>query len=195
KSHPDLPRRWVAAMAVGMGERTQKYTLGPDESPLRRMALTGALLALLKGRRLPEGPLAAWVTLWGEFFFQRRQTWIARHLPLRHLTYGLDKDSLARLLHDQPTRRVAVMLCGADYRTLDQIRRAATPAYGLRLLEEVAAQRPKTNAWAAQEAQLDFYQSCHAGMIQGRYMVRETVALRLGELLESLRADMEAEHH
>ncbi|MDH4224336.1 MAG: hypothetical protein OEW12_01660, partial [Deltaproteobacteria bacterium] len=116
KSHPDLPRRWVAAMAVGMGERTQKYTLGPDESPLRRMALTGALLALLKSRRLPEGPMAAWVTLWGEFFFQRRQTWIARHLPLRHLTYGLDKNSLARLLHDQPTRRVAVMLCGADYR-------------------------------------------------------------------------------
>jgi len=185
---PPQRERWLTAMPVTLRDKTQAHRLTPGEAPRRLVILTNGLVALCRTDKLPESPLRHWLTLFAEFHYRRRQDLLQRHLPLRHLIYGLDRQSLFQLIRDESRQTVAEMLTAAEYMVQDQVRRACSPRFALGLLEDVAARRPRTSALTAQEATLRFYRRTQTGMVKGRYLVRETAGLRLQTLLRELDA-------
>ncbi|MEE8396397.1 MAG: hypothetical protein V3S29_10105 [bacterium] len=174
--------RWLAAMPVMLRERTEGYELEEGEAAAHQTSVAEALIVLNRARKIPEGKLSLWIKLDTEMRWGARQALIDKRLPLRHLVYGLDRSSLSRLLFDEKNDVLADLLCGAEFSVLDQVRRAISPGYAVRLLEDIAIKRPRTSAYGCQQAQLAFYRRCQAGMLDGRYLVRATVAERLGEI-------------
>ena len=182
----DERSRWLESLPVMLRERSEAYELAEGEGGAREKAVAGALLAQSRAGKLPPGRLADWFVLYGEAVWARRQTAINRLLPLRHLVYGLDRNSLSRLLFDLKNDQLADVVSGAEFTVVDQMRRAISPGYAVRLLEDVAVRRPRTSALMFQEALLTLYQKCQEGAGEGRYMVRATAAQRLDQLLRWL---------
>ena len=182
----DQRAQWLAALPVSQRERTESYRLADDEAGELRVAVTRALLRLHGEGKVEGGALADWLTLYAEQQWQRRQHLIDELLPLRHLIYGFDRASLSRMLFDMPDRVLVPLACGAEFPVLDQMRRAVSPGFAVRLLKDVQVRRPQTTAMDVQAAQLALYRRCFEGMNQGRYMVRATPAGRLRNLLHWL---------
>jgi hypothetical protein len=178
--------RWMEAMPIMLRERTQRYQLGEGEAAHRLLQLTHALIGLQRAGRLPPGRLAMWVTMYMEFYFSRCQYLIDTLLPLRHLVYGMDHASLSRLLFDVRATTLIQLLSWAEFPVVDQVRRAISPRFAMRLLEEVGELRGTLTAFTAQQAQLDLYRAAFHGMTQGRYLVRPTPAQRLRDLIRVL---------
>lgn len=178
--------RWLEAMPVMLRERTARYELAEGEAPRRQLELTRALMPLNRNRKLPEGRLALWVSLYTEYYWSFCQHLIDRLLPLRHLVYGLDRGSLSRLLFDVKGSLLVDMLCSAEFPVIDQVRRAISPGFAVRLFEDIGVLRNNTSAFSAQAAQLDFYRAAFQGLTEGRYLVRPTPAQRLRELIRLL---------
>ena len=178
--------QWLAALPVSQRERTERYRPADDEAGELRVAVTQTLLRLHGEGKVEAGAMADWLTLYAEHQWQRQQHLIDELLPLRHLIYGLDRASLSRLLFDMPDRVLAPLLCGTEFPVLDQMRRAVSPGFAVRLLEDVQVRRPQTSAMAVQAAQLALYRRCFEGVSQGRYMLRATPAGRLRNLLHWL---------
>ncbi len=166
--------RWLEAMPVMQRERSEAYQLGEGEAPRRQAEVAQALVALHRARHLPEGKLTHWVSLYSEMLWSHRQALIDRMLPLRHFIYGLDRSSLSRLLFDVKNELLVDVLCWAEFPVIDQVRRAISPGFALRLLEDVGAKRIRANAFTCQEAQLNLYRTCQQGLSKGRYLVRPT---------------------
>jgi len=179
-------RRWLEAMPVMQRERTERYQLAEGEAARRHLELTRALIPLGRAGRLPPGRLANWVSLYTEFFFGRCQYVIDTMLPLRHLVYGMDRTSLSRLLFDARANDLISVLSWAEFPVVDQVRRAISPSYALRLFQDVGDLRPTTRAFVAQQAQLSLYRTAFRGLTQGRYLIRATPAQRLRELIRVL---------
>lgn len=178
--------RWHEAMPVRMEEKVAAYRLVPGEAVRRQLAVTRAMIDLNRRGRIPEGRLAEWLKLYTEFQWHRRQALIDELLPLRHLIYGLDRTSLSRLLYDEKNAVLEDMLADAEFMVVDQVRRAITPGFAMRLLENVAHKRPRTSAFACQQARVGFYRRALDGLGKGRYLIRETPAKRLRELVQWL---------
>jgi hypothetical protein len=178
--------RWLEAMPVNLRERVQEYRVAPGEGPRRQIAITEQLIALNRMNRLPEGRLVPWLDVYAEFQWHRRQHLLEAQLPLRHLVYGMDRGSLSRLLYDEKNQVLEEMLCWAEFPVLDQARRVISPGFALRLLDNIAHRRPRTCAFACQTAQLSVYRRAHQGRQHGRYLIRETPARRLRELIRWL---------
>ncbi len=181
--------RWLEAMPVMLRERVERHELAEGERPRRLGALTRELVPLNRLRKLPEGRLSLWVSLYSEFLWSYRQHLIDRLLPLRHLVYGLDRGSLSRLLFDVKNALLVDALCWAEFPVVDQVRRAISPGFAVRLLEDVAVRRPRLSAFGAQDAQLALYRRCHHGLAEGRYLLRATPAGRLREIFRLLEED------
>lgn len=179
-------KRWMAVQPVMLRERTQSYKLGEQEAPWKLYELTKGVLALNQGGKIESPRLSVWLKLFGEIQVNRRQEMIGQLLPLRHLIYGLDRGSLSKLLFSVKNEVLTQMLCAAEFSVLDQIRRAISPGFAVRLFEDVALRKPQITGAQVQEAQLVFYKKCMEGMGQGLYMVRATPANRLVELLRWL---------
>ncbi|HKI98477.1 MAG TPA: hypothetical protein VKB51_08410 [bacterium] len=179
-------QRWLEAMPVMLRERTERYELAEGEAQRRHLQLTRTLIGLHRAHKLPQGRLALWVALYTEYYFSRCQYLIDTLLPLRHLVYGMDRASLSRLLFDARGNTLVHMLSWAEFPVVDQVRRAISPGFALHLFEDVGELRSRITAFAAQQAQLDFYRSAFQGMTQGRYMVRATPAQRLRDLIRLL---------
>ncbi len=184
-SHGDR-ERWLDAMSVGLRERTEEYRVAAGEGARRQVAITQTLIELNRADRLPEGRLTPWLALYAEYQWQRRQRMIDELLPLRHLVYGMDRASLGRLLYDESNRVVQEALCWAEFAVLDQVRRVISPGFALRLLDDIAHRRPRTSAYTCQQAQLALARRANEGLALGRYMIRETVAKRLRDLMRWL---------
>jgi hypothetical protein len=179
-------KRWLEAMPVMQRERTERYELAEGEAPRRLLDVTRALIPLNRAGKLPKGRLALWSTLYAEFFYSRCQYAIDTLLPLRHLVYGLDRASLSRLMFDAPGNALVQVLSWAEFPVVDQVRRAISPGFAMRLLADVGDLRGHTSAFTAQQAQLELYRLAFRGMSQGRYMVRATPAQRLREVIRLL---------
>jgi len=178
--------RWMEAMPVMLRERTDACHPAPAEVPALEHALAQALIALYRAGRLPDSKLGAWVGLCAEMLWARRQGLIDRLLPLRHLVYGLDRSSLSRLLFDVRNDVLTDLLCWAEFPVIDQVRRAISPGFALRLLEDIAVRRRRATAFACQEAQLTLYRTALHGLAEGRYLIRPTPARNLRDLLRWL---------
>jgi hypothetical protein len=178
--------RWLEAMPQNLRERVQDYKITPGEALRRQIAMTQVLIGLNLQNRLPEGRLVPWLAIYSEFQWQRRQRPLEALLPLRHLVYGMDRGSLSRLLYDEKNQVLEEALCWAEFAVLDQVRRAISPGFALRLLDNIAHRRPRTNAYTAQAALLTLYRRAHSGMVEGRYMIRRTPARRLTDLIRAL---------
>jgi hypothetical protein len=178
--------RWLAAMPVMLRERSEGYEFEEGEQPQKEAPLAQALIGLNCAGKLPEGKLSDWVSLYGETVWAQRQQLIDRLLPLRHFIYGLDRGSLSRLLFDEKGEVLEDLVCGAEFPVVDQIRRAISPGFALRLFENVAVKRSRTTAFTVQEALLKLYRRGYAGVSEGRYMLRATPAQRLGEIMRWL---------
>lgn len=183
---PQARSRWMAALPSALREQAQRYTPDPAEGARLLEALTGELAALCREKRIPAGRLEAWLAIYIELEWARRQAALDRILPLRHMVYGMDRSSLSRLVYDAKDAGLARLLAWADFPVVDQVRRAVTPGFAMRLLEDVASRRPRTTAYAAQEAQLAFYRRAATGAEQGRYLIRKTPAERLRQVLRLL---------
>ena len=177
---------WFGAMPVGLRERTHACKLDTRDAPALHAALSSAMVSLAQAGRLPDGKLAAWVTVYSEIHWAQRRNLIEQRLPLRHLIYGMDRASLSRLLFDTPDKVLVPVLGAASFPVIDQMRRAISPGFAMRLLEDVQELRPRTNAFEVQEAQLALYRRCSEGVTAGRFMLRATPARRLSELLRWL---------
>ena len=182
----DVKDRWLTALPVMMRERTEAYELEEDEAPRRFKAVAEAMLRLRHSKKIPDGRFSCWLGLYSELVWARRQAAIGKLLPLRHLIYGLDKNSLSRLLFDLKNDALATIVSGSEFPVVDQVRRAISPGYAVRLLEDVAVRRPKTNALEFQEALLNLYRLCHQGLGEGRYALRATPAERLEQMMRWL---------
>ncbi|MCZ6472465.1 MAG: hypothetical protein O6934_03415 [SAR324 cluster bacterium] len=178
--------RWLTALSVSLRERTQAYELDEGEGAQREIPLAEALIAFNRNRKLPPGKLSDWVSLYAEMVWAKRQNLIDRLLPLRHLVYGMDRNSLSRLLFDVKGDVLTDLICGAEFPVVDQVRRAISPGFALRLFEDVGVRRTRASAYMVQEAQLNLYRTCHRGLAEGRYMLRATPAQRLGEIMRWL---------
>ena len=178
--------RWLEAMPVMLRERCESYKLMPGEATRRQVVISQVLIDLNRRNALPEGRLSPWLTFFAEFQWQRRQRLIDSLLPLRHMVYGMERASLSRLLYDEENRVLEDLLCSAEFPVLDQVRRVITPGFAIRLLENVSYKRPRTSAYAAQLAQVSLYRRANKGTTQGRYLIRETPAKRLQELIRYL---------
>jgi hypothetical protein len=178
--------RWLAALPVMLRERTEACELEEGVAEYAGRQLTDALIFLNRSRKLPRGKLSDWVTLYTEFTYARRRMMIARLLPLRHLIYGMDRSSLGRLLFDMKNDVLVNLVAGAEFPVIDQMRRAISPGFAVRLLEDGGVRRLKATAYMVQEAQLSLYRTCGKGTDEGRYMLRATPAQRLGELIRWL---------
>lgn len=178
--------RWLAALPVMLRERTEARELEEGEAEYAGRQLTEALIFLNRNRKLPPGKLSDWVTLYTEFTYARRQVMIDRLLPPRHLVYGMDRSSLGRLLFDMKNDVLVNLVAGAEFPVIDQMRRAISPGFAVRLLEDAGVRRIRTTAYMVQEAQLSLYRTCGKGTDEGRYMLRATPAQRLGELMRWL---------
>ncbi len=185
-----LPREaqdpWLAAMPADLRDRMQAYQPEPGESERLLPRLTGTLLQLNRAARLGETKLSAWLSLYGELLWVRRQYLAEKVLPLRHLVYGMDRASLSRLMVDAKDALLVELLAWAEFPVVDQMRRAVTPNFALRLLEDVAMKRQRINAYTAQEAQFTLYRRAADGMAQGRYLIRATPAERLRQVLRAV---------
>jgi hypothetical protein len=179
-------QRWLEAMPIMQRERTQRYQLAEGEASRRHLQLTRALIPLNRAGRLPAGRLAQWSALYAEYHFSRCQEAIDTLLPLRHLVYGMDRSSLSRLLFDARANLLVPVLAWAEFPVVDQVRRAISPSFAVRLFEDVGDLRARTTAFVAQQAQLDLYRLAFQGMTQGRYLVRATPAQRLRDLIRLL---------
>ena len=179
-------RRWLEAMPMMLRERTERTELAEGEAARRHLELTRALIPLGRAGRLPPGRLAQWVSLYGEFYFSRCQYVIDTLLPLRHLVYGMDRASLSRLLFDAHSNVLVPVLSWAEFPVVDQVRRAISPGFALRLFEDVGDLRAGIHAFTAQQAQLDLYRTAFRGLSQGRYLIRATPAQRLRDLIRVL---------
>ena len=177
-----LRARWLEAMPVMLRERTQRYELAEGEAERHLTALTRALIPLNRAGKLPQGRLTDWISVYTEFFFSFRQHLLEKLLPPRHLIYGMDRGSLSRLMFDVKNDLLVDALCWAEFPVVDQVRRAITPGFAVRLLEDIAVRRPKLSAFGAQEAQVGLYRAARQGVIQGRYLMRATPSGRLNEL-------------
>ncbi|MBI3991761.1 MAG: hypothetical protein HY342_00695 [Candidatus Lambdaproteobacteria bacterium] len=177
---------WFAAMPVGLRERTHACKLDTRDAPALHAALSNAMVGLAQSGRMPDGKTAAWVSVYSEIHWAHRRNLIEQLLPVRHLVYGMDRASLSRLLFDTSDKVLVPLMCGASFPVIDQMRRAISPGFAMRLLEDVQELRPRTNAFEVQEAQLALYRRCSAGVTAGRYMLRATPSRRLGELLRWL---------
>jgi hypothetical protein len=175
--------RWLAALPVMLRERTEAFETEEQDAGLYENELTHALIGFNRGGKLQEGKLCDWVRLFTEFTYARRQAVIEKLLPLRHLIYGMDRASLSRLLFDMKNDVLVNLVCGAEFPVIDQMRRAISPGFALRLLEDVAVKRGRTTAYAVQEAQLTLYRTCAKAAGEGRLMLRATPGKRLAELL------------
>ena len=181
-----LRSRWLEAMPVMQRERAQRYELAEGEGGRHLIALTRTLIPLNRAGKLPSGRLADWVSLYAEFFWSFRQHLLEKLLPLRHLIYGLDRGSLSRLLFDVKNDLLVDALCWAEFPVVDQVRRAISPNFAVRLLEDIAVRRTKLSAYGAQEAQVGLYRTTRQGVIQGRYLMRATPSGRLNEVFRLL---------
>ncbi len=178
--------RWLAALPPVLREQAERYKPESGESGRLLPVLSTELVALNRQKRVPEGRLSAWLSLFAELEWARRQSAFDKILPLRHVVYGMDRASLSRLVYDWKDAGLATLLAWAEFPVVDQVRRAMTPGFALRVLEDVASRRPRTTAFAAQEAQLTFYRRAAQGAEQGRYMIRQTPAERLRQVLRLL---------
>ena len=178
--------RWMTALPSALREQAQRYAADPAEGARLLETLTGELVALYRQKRIPAGRLSAWLAIYIELEWARRAGLLNRILPLRHMVYGIDRSSLSRLVYDAKDAGLASLLAWADFPVVDQVRRAVTPGFAMRLLEDVASRRPRTTAYAAQEAQLAFYRRAATGAEQGRYLIRKTPAERLRQVLRLL---------
>jgi hypothetical protein len=183
---PEARDPWLAPMPANLRERTLAQRLEPGAGERQLARLTDTLLALNRAGKLPEGKFSAWLALYGELLWARRQVLADTLLPLRHLVYGMDRGSLSRLMVDAKDAVLVDLLCWAEFPVLDQMRRAVTPGFALRLLEGVAGKRRRVNAFTAQEAQFALYRRAAQGAQQGRYLLRTTPADRLGQVLRAL---------
>lgn len=185
-----LPREvqdaWLSAMPADLRDRTQVYKPEPGEGGRLLARLTETLLGLHRSARLGETRLSAWLALYAEQLWSRRQFLAERVLPLRHLVYGMDRASLSRLMVDAKDTLLVELLSWAEFPVVDQMRRAVTPNFALRLLDDVAVKRAKINAFTAQEAQFALYRRAAQGLEQGRYLIRPTPAGRLRQVLRAL---------
>jgi hypothetical protein len=182
----DWRKRWFDAMPEMLRDRVEACQLQPGDAALHELELTQVLIALVRKEWLPESRLTAWLALYAEMTWSRRQALMDRVLPLRHLVYGMDRRSLSRLLYDCPNDLVIETLCWAEFPVLDQVRRAITPRFGMRLLEDIGAKRVRTTAYTCQEAQLALYRRAQEGLSRGHYMIRATPARQLRDLLRWL---------
>ena len=96
------------------------------------------------------------------------------------------RTSLSRLMYDEQNPVLEDLLCAAEFRVMDQVRRAITPGFAVRLLENVGHKRPRTSAFTVQLAQIALYRRAATGVAQGRYLVRQTPARRLPDVIRSL---------
>jgi hypothetical protein len=177
---------WLGAMPADLRDRTQAYKPEPGEGDRLLPQLTETLLRLYRASRLGETRLSAWLALYGEQLWVRRQFLAERVLPLRHLVYGMDRASLSRLMVDAKDGLLVELLSWAEFPVVDQMRRAVTPNFALRLLDDVSVKRSKINAFTAQEAQFALYRRAAQGLEQGRYLIRPTPAERLRQVLRAL---------
>lgn len=178
--------RWMTALPPALRENAERYKPDPSESARLLGGLTGELAALNRQKRIPEGKLSAWLALYTEQEWARRQAAFDRILPLRHIVYGMDRGSLSRLVYDGKDAGLATLLTWAEFPVVDQVRRAITPGFAMRLLEDVASRRPRTTACSAQEAQLELYRRAALGAEQGRYLIRKTPSERMRQVLRML---------
>ncbi len=183
---PEAQAQWLAALPADLRDRTQAYKPEPGESERLLPRLTGTLLRLNRAGRLGETKLSAWLAIYSELLWVRRQYLSERLLPLRHLVYGLDRASLSRLMVDAKDALLVELLAWAEFPVVDQMRRAVPPNFMLRLLEDVAVKRVKINAYTAQEAQFALYRRAAQGLGQGRYLIRATPAERLRQVLRAV---------
>ena len=183
---PEAREPWLAAMPADLKDRTQLHKPEPGEAERLLPGITGALLRLNRAGKVPEGKLSAWLTLYAEQLWTRRQALADALLPLRHLVYGMDRASLSRLMVDARDAMLVEIMSLAEFPVVDQLRRAVPPGFGLRLLEDVAVKRAKINAYTAQEAQFSLYRLAARGLEQGRLMIRATPAERLRQVLVAL---------
>ena len=175
--------RWLEAMPIMLRERTAAHELAEGEAPRLHRGLARALIPLNRAGKLPPGRFSDWLSLYSEIYWSRCQYLIDSLLPLRHLAYGLDRSSLSRLLFDVKGVPLAQLLSVAEFPVLDQVRRAISPGFAVRLFEDIAYQRTRVSAFTAQAAQLDFYRLAFRGLTTGRYLVRATPAKRLREVI------------
>jgi hypothetical protein len=178
--------RWLAALPPVLREQAERHKPESGEAGRLLPVLTTELLALNRQKRIPEGRLSAWLSLFAELEWARRQAAFDKILPLRHVVYGMDRSSLSRLVYDWKDAGLATLLAWAEFPVVDQVRRAITPGFALRLLEDVASRRLRTTAFAAQEAQLAFYRRAAQGAELGRYLIRQTPSERLRQVLRLL---------
>lgn len=178
--------RWLEVMPVMQRERVANYQMAQGEAARRELELTRMLIPLNRRNRVPKGRLSQWLSLYAEFYWSHARYLIDRLLPLRHLVYGMDRSSLTRLLFDAKGDLLGNMLSCAEFPVLDQVRRATSPRFGMRLLEDIAEARERISAYTAQEAQLEFYRMAFQGLTQGRYLLRATPAQQLRELIRQL---------
>ncbi|HEX7927635.1 MAG TPA: hypothetical protein VF678_08590, partial [bacterium] len=176
---------WVAAMPSDLRDRTQAYKAEPGEGERLLPRLAGTLLQLNRAARLGETKLSAWLSLYAELLWVRRAFLAEKVLPLRLLVYGMDRASLSRLMVDAKDALLVDLLAWAEFPVVDQMRRAVTPNFALRLLEDVAVKRVRINAFTAQEAQFTLYRRAAQGLEQGRYLIRPTPAERLRQVLRA----------
>ena len=181
--------RWLESMPVMLRERTEKVQLDEGEGARLEIELTRTMVPLARSGKLPPGRLNDWVLLYAEFLWGHRQHLIEKLLPLRHLVYGMDRTSLSRLLFDVKSAVLTDVLCWAEFPVVDQVRRAISPSYAVRLLEDIAVRRPQVSAYAAQEAQMALYTQCALGCEQGLYLLRPTPFRRLNDLLRLSEGD------
>jgi hypothetical protein len=175
--------KWMAALPSAVREQAERYKPDPAEGTRLLAGLTSELVGLNRQKRIPEGTLAAWLGLYAELDWARRQASLDQILPLRHVIYGMDRGSLSRFVYDFKDAGLATVLAWAEFPVVDQVRRAITPGFAVRLLEDVASRRLKTTAYAAQEAQLALYRRAAQGAEQGRYLIRKTPDERLRQVL------------
>jgi len=177
-----LRRRWLDAMPVMLRERTERYELAEGEGERHLTELTRALIPLNRAGKLPKGRLADWVSVYTEFHWSFRQHLLEKMLPMRHMVYGMDRGSLSRLLFDVKNDLLVDALCWAEFPVIDQVRRAISPNFAVRILEDIAVRRTRLSAYGAQEAQVGLYRAARQGIVKGRYLMRATPSARLNEL-------------
>ena len=183
-SLPDeIRERWLTALPVRLREQTEAHQVIEEQKIFGLLKSTEVVVAMIRKNRLDESPLTRWIRLFSEILWFRRHLLIEKRLPFRHLVYGMDRDSLSRFLFGLKNDELSQAICGAEFPVIDQVRRAISPGYAIRLFEDVEIKRPKISAWANQEARLSLYRKCLEDLTSGKLMMRETPATRLQEIV------------
>ncbi len=180
----------LEALPVHLRERVENTPGEPAQKAKHLRQLANALATVWLQTQIeadfPHNPLSAWGALYAEALWALREEMLEGILPLRMLIFSMQRQSLTQWLMALPTQPLVSALCGVSFSLLDQVRRASSTAFAIRLLEEIGSVQQKTNAFQAQQGQITLFQLGAEHLAEGRLLLRPSAVQGLKTLVEAL---------